>query len=167
MFADKLTKTLRNMEQGIWALPADVFTSAGDYRPVPGAMTPSRKELLSELIADHLGTHDELQSGRTVEVPFITGSFAPLPPDEISVTVWLRKLVRESALQPGAADAARLALDNVGDKQGEAWSAAARRLVILYRAFTVDAEMPHASEEVYFWRYISERQQQDLSLIHI
>ena len=118
--------------------------------------------MLSELIADHLGTHDELQSGRTVEVPFITGSFAPLPPDEISVTVWLRKLVRESALQPGTADAARLALDNVGDKQGEAWSAAARRLVLLYRAFTVDAEMPHASEEVYFWRYISERQLHDL-----
>ncbi|CAM9599048.1 unnamed protein product, partial [Sphacelaria rigidula] len=87
------------MDQGIWALPNDTNTQTGVYRPLPDGMSSSRIELLSELLADYLGTHDELQSGRAVEVPTIHGSFITLQPDEVSVTEWLRKLVRESALQ--------------------------------------------------------------------
>ena len=65
-------------------------------------------------------------------------------------------------LQSGAREAAAAALNDITVGEAEAWKAAARRLVLAYRAHTADPVRPHISEAGLFWRYITEEQLTDL-----
>lgn len=51
---------------------------------------------------------------------------------------------------------ARLALNSTSLSNGEAWLLASTRLVLHMRAARVDHPRPYASEEIYFWRFITE-----------
>ena len=171
LFQDKVSKVLSTTDGGSWALTPDRATPSGlsHRRPELDSMTPLRRELLQEFIGDHLGTHDELTSTEIVEVPAIDGSFARVQSQEVSATEWLRKLVREGMLQSGAREAAAAALNNIKVGEAEAWKAASRRLVLVYRAYLADPVRPHISEATYFWRYINEEQLGDLleRLVHL
>lgn len=62
----------------------------------------------------------------------------------------------------GAWEAARNDHDAIVLKPLETWPAAAEQLVLAAREAVVDPDRPHASEAVYFWRYVTKRQ-----LIHL
>ena len=164
LFQDKVSKVLSTTDGGAWALTADSFDAAGSvhYRPPLDKMTPLRRELLQDMIGDHLATYDEMSSGDPVEVPGIDGSFSQVPAADVSVTEWLRKLVREGLQQAGGREAAERALNDITVRDAEAWKAAARRLVVVYRALIADPVLPHISEATFFWRYITEQQLSDL-----
>lgn len=72
----------------------------------------------------------------------------------------------EVAGRGSARSRAERALDAITLLPGEAWYAAAHRLVLHARAAKADATQhatrPHVSEEVYFWRYLEERGLNDL-----
>ena len=121
-------------------------------------MTPLRRESSQNVLGDHLGTHDELSSTEYVKVPTIDGSFTHIEARKVSASEWLRKLVQKGLQQIGSKEAAEAALHAVTISGTEAWKAAACRLVVLYRAFTADPVRPHMSEEIFFWRYITEAQ---------
>ena len=70
--------------------------------------------------------------------------------------------MREGLQHSGAKEAAEEALHAVTVSGTEACKAAARRLVVLYRAFTADPVRPHISEATFIWRYITEAQLTDL-----
>ena len=65
-------------------------------------------------------------------------------------------------MQSGSVGAAEVAIASINVKGAEAWRAAARRLVLVFRASTADRERPHIPEATYFWRYVSEKQLTDL-----
>ena len=164
LFQDKVSRVLSNADGGVWALTPDRPAASGlSYlRPEVDNMTPLRRELLQELIGEDLGTHIELTSSGIVEVPTLDGSFAQIRAQDVAATEWLRKLVREGMLQSGAREAAGAALASIAVGEAEAWKAASRRLVLVYRAYTADPVRPHISEAAYFWRYIKEEQLSDL-----
>ena len=163
LFQDKLVKALNTTDGGVWAPTPDhpSLTGLSHHRPSLDRMTPLRSELL-QIIGDHLGTHDEILSNAMVEVPAIDGSFSPIPAHELPATEWLRKLVGEGQQQSGGREAAETALHAITVRGSEAWKAAARRLVVVYRAFVANPIRPHISEAAFFWRYISEIQLSDL-----
>ena len=128
-FQDEMVKVISTTVGGVWALTPDRpnLTGLSHHRPSLDRMTPLRRELLQEIIGDHLGTYDEMLSNEMVEVPAIDGSFSRIPAHELSATEWLRKLVREGQQQSGGWEAAETALNAITVSGSEAWKAAARR----------------------------------------
>ena len=92
----------------------------------------------------------------------LTGETAVLDPDHVTLTDWLRILVREQALMLDSTDIAREAFLAVQVRPGEEWRNLASRLVLNYRTVVADPYRPHASEATYFWRYATERQLHEL-----
>ena len=168
LFQDKVSRVLSNADGGVWALTPGCPAASGlsylrpEDRPEVDNVTPLRRELLQELIGEDLGTHIELTSSGIVEVPTLDGSFAQIRAQDVAATEWLRKLVREGMLQSGAREAAGAALTSIAVGDAEAWKAASRRLVLVYRAYTADPVRPHISEAAYVWRYIKEEELSDL-----
>ena len=156
LLQDRIARTLNAVNQGIFKLPDDQ-TNGSSFVSTTANCSPQRRELLVDLISDQLLTHHQMTSGEPVIIYSIAGKRIEVEADEVTITEWLRLLVREAALVRGAATSARHALDSVVLKPAEAWPTAAARLVLMFRAATADPDMPHASEAVYFWRYISER----------
>ena len=60
LFQGKLAKVLSMTDGGVWALTLDRPSSSGlsHHRPSLDHMTPLRRELLQDVLGDHLGTYD-------------------------------------------------------------------------------------------------------------
>ena len=54
----------------------------------------------------------------------------------------------------GAAEFAQAALSAVSLKPAEALAAAAARVLLAFRASLANPERPHATEQLFFWRFI-------------
>ena len=164
LFVDKFTKTTAQVEGTAWAMPQDQFSTDGinPARPRADRLTPWRVECFGKLSADTLATRDLMRPHTTVEVPLVQGGLCHIPFEEVTAKEWCRMLVAEVAHSGQAQRRAAVALDEIRLLQGESWMAAARRLVLHVRAATADETRPHASEEAYFWRYVSGRQVAEL-----
>ena len=77
LFQDKLAKVVSMTDSGVWALTPDRPSRSvlSHHSPSLDHMTPLRREVLQGVLADHLGTYDELLSTELVEVSTIDGSF--------------------------------------------------------------------------------------------
>ena len=67
----------------------------------------------------------------------------------------MRLFVREQALTGGAVEFAQAALSAVTLKPAEAWTAAAARVLLAFRASLANSERPHVTEQLFFWRFIT------------
>ena len=76
-------------------------------------------------------------------MPAIDGSFAHIPAQDVSASELLKELVREEMLQSGSRQAVIATLNSMEVGVLEAWQAASRRLVLVYRAYIADARRPH------------------------
>ena len=121
-----------------------------------------RRELLIGLISDNFLTHYQLISSEPVTVVTLTGEIAVLGLDHVTLTDWLRILVREQACVIDSTDIAREGFPAEQVRPGEEWRNVAARLVHNYRAVVGDPDRPYASEATYFWRYATERQLYEL-----
>ena len=117
---------------------------------------------LIRLLGDNLLTHYKLTASEPVKVATLLGATAVLHPDRVTLTDWLRILVREQALIVDSTDMAREAFYAIQVRPGEEWRNVASRLVRHFRTVVVDPDRPHASEATYFWRYVTERQLYEL-----
>ena len=164
LFVDKFTKVTAQAEGTAWTMPHDQFSTDGinPARPRADRLTPWRVECFGKLSADTLATRDLMRPHSTVEVPLVQGGLCHIPFEEVTAKEWCRMLVAEVAHSGQAQKRAAVALDEIRLLQGESWMAAARRLVLHVRAATADETRPHASEEAYFWRYVSGRQVAEL-----
>ena len=70
-FCTRSPRYLVAADGGIWVLTPDRSSNAGlsHLRPELDRMSSLRRDLLQEIIGDHLGTHDGLTSTELVEVP--------------------------------------------------------------------------------------------------
>ena len=126
-------------------------------------MSHLRRELLQDLIiSDSLCTFDKHTSHGSVSVPQIDEKFRQVPSQQVKMAEWLRILTREGLMQSGSVEAAEVAIASVKVKGAKARRAAARCLVLVFRAFTADRERPHVSDATSFWRQVSEKQLTDL-----
>ena len=143
-FCDKLKKVMAGEEGGIWAMPEDQTTVDGiSTLPQADYLTPMRVECFMKLVSPNLATRAAMIPNTMVEVYPVQGGRAILPFHEVSK-------------QGGTRDTARYALRNIKLTKGEAWMSASTRLVLHMRAALVDHTKPYASEELYFWRFITE-----------
>ena len=156
MLQDKIARTLNTHELGELRLPRDEQDAWG-FHIRPDAHTFRRRELLIGLIGDNLLTHYQPTSSEPVTVATLTGETAVLDPDHITLTDWLRILVREQALVIDSTDIAREAFLAVQARPGGEWRNVASQLVRNYRAVVVDPDRLHALEVTYFWRYAPKR----------
>ena len=111
--------------------------------PQADYLTPMRVECFMKLVSPNLATRAAMIPNTMVEVYPVQGGRAILPFHEVSK-------------QGGTRDTARYALRNIKLTKGEAWMSASTRLVLHMRAALVDHTKPYASEELYFWRFITE-----------
>ena len=152
---EKMRSMFRTLESGVVKLEPDVMVD-GVWTTVPDEYTPRRVEMLSEFVQDHLATRDAMNSDEPVEVWSISGEVQFKHKGEVTCTDWLRLLVREQALTSGSKELAETALDAVRRQPNEAWSAAAARVVKVFRATFANADRPFVSETQYFWRFMTE-----------
>ena len=161
MLQDKIASTLSTHELGELRLPRDKQDARG-FHIRPDAYIFRRRELLIGLVGDNLLTHYQLTSSEPVKIVTLLGATAVLHPEHVTLTDWLRILVREQALVVDSTDMAREAFYAVQIRPGEKWKNVASRLVRNFRAVVADPDRPHASEATYFWRYVTERQLYEL-----
>ena len=76
--------------------------------------------------------------------------FAQTPAQDVSASEGMRELVRQGMLKSGSRQAVIATLKSMAVDDSEACQAAARRLVLVYRAYVGDARRPHISETVFF-----------------
>ena len=164
LFQDKVSKVLGATDGSKLSLPVDTQNQTGTShrRPTLDRMSPLRREFLQDSFSDSLCTYDELTSHGSVSVPQVDGTFHLVPAHQVTMTEWLRILNREGLMQSGSVEAAEVAITSIQVNGAEAWGVAARRLVVVFRAFTADRERPHISEATYVWRYVLEKQLTDL-----
>ena len=153
---DKITRTLNTHELGELRLPRDEQNARG-FHIRPDAYTFRRRELLIGLVGVSLLTHYQLTASESVKVVTLLGATAVLHPEHVTLTDWLRILVREQALVVDSTDMVREAFYGVQVGPGEEWRNVASRLVRNFRAVVAGPDRPHASEATYFWRYVTER----------
>ena len=161
MLQDKIARTLSTHELGELRLPRDEQDARG-FHIRPDAYTFRRREPLIGLVGDNLLTHYQLTASEPVKVVTLLGATAVLHPEHVTLTDWLRKLVGEQALIVDSTEMAREAFYAVQVRPGEEWRKVASRLVHNFRAVVADPDRPHASEAIYFWRYVAERQLYEL-----
>ena len=106
MLQDKIVRTLNTHELGELRLPRDEQDVRG-FHIRPDAHTFRRRELLIGLIGDNFLTRYRLTSSERVKAVALTGETAVLDPDHVTLTDWLRILVREQALVIESTDMAR------------------------------------------------------------
>ena len=94
---DKIARTVNTHELGELHLPRDEQDAQG-FRFRPDARTFRRRKPLIGLIGDNLLTHHQLTSSEPVTVVILIGETTVLDPDHVTLTDWLRILVRKQAL---------------------------------------------------------------------
>ena len=156
IFLDYLSKALMGMDGGIWAMPVDKLMSDGTVRPAVDPCTPTRVDVLSSLLSPNLAVRHTMVPGTLVSIPLVKGKFIDLPYEHVTARDWGRLFVTEQTRSGDAQAAACVALDNMTLGNQEAWGAAAHRVVLYARAAVADFTRPWASEELYFWRLITE-----------
>ena len=161
MLQDNTARTLNIHELGELCLPRDKQDAQG-FHIRPDAHTFRHQELLIGLIGDNLLTHYQLTSSEPLTVVTLTGETAVLDPVHVTLTDWLRILVREQALGIDSTDITREAFLAVHVRPGEEWRNVVSRLARNYRAVVADPDRPHALKATYFWRYATERQLYEL-----
>ena len=117
MLQDNITGTLNTHELGGLRLPRDEQDVRG-FRIRPDAHIFRRRELLIRLIGDNFLSHYRLTSSEPVTMVTLTGETAVLDPDHITLTNWLRIVVREQALVIDSTDMAREASFTVQVRPG-------------------------------------------------
>ncbi|CAB1110205.1 unnamed protein product [Ectocarpus sp. CCAP 1310/34] len=145
---------LRTLDSGVIALEPDVFLN-GYWATQPDVHTGRRRELLTDLLHEHLLTHNQITSADTVQVYRITGEVVDTPRDSVTATDWLHLIVREHALTGGAVEYANAALQAMMLGTPKSMPTAAVRVLAAFRATLVDPDRPHITEQRFFWRYIS------------
>ena len=74
---------------------------------------------LIRLLGDNLLTHFKLTASESVKIVTLLGATAVLHPDRVTLTDWLRILVREQALIVDSTDMAREAFYAIQIRPGE------------------------------------------------
>ena len=64
--------------------------------------------------------------------------------------------MREQALTGGSLEFAGAALSAITLKPAEAWTAAAARVLLAFRASVTNPDRPHITEHLFFWRFITQ-----------
>ena len=122
---------------------------------MPDELTPCRVELLTDLSHDFLSVSHQPATAEFVPVYLITGEVVEKPHSDVTATDWLRVFVREQAVTGRAVEFAQAALAAVKLKPAEAWTAAAARVLLTFRASLANSERPHVTENLFFWRFIT------------
>ena len=86
---------------------------------------------------------------QSVVVYRISGQCEPTQVRHVTVTDWLRLLVREEGLNSEAKHAALEALDSITTKPDESWLSATTRLVSAFRATRIDPDRPIVTEATF------------------
>ena len=154
MLQQKVLSTLRNVDSRAMRLEPDQYID-GKWTTMPDELTPRRVELLTDLTHDFLSVSHQLATAEFVPVNLITGEVVEKPHSDVTATDWLRLFVREQALTGGAVEFAQAALSAVTLKPAEAWTAAATRVLLAFRASLANSERPHVTEQLFFWRFIT------------
>lgn len=89
--------TLLNGDGGLLKMPVDQKVE-GEWMTVPDELTSRRRELLVDLLHDHLPMYHEMQQDRDVRVHRISGRLDLVPSSQVTMTDWLRLIVREQVL---------------------------------------------------------------------
>lgn len=152
---------LHNGDGGLLKLPIDRKVG-GRWVTESDELTSRRRELLVDLLHEHLPTYRDMQDQLDVHVYRITGRVDVVPFDEVTTTDWLRLIVRHQGRSNGYEQFADAALSAIVLKPAESWASAAARVLIAFRAAHVDPARPHITEPLYFWRHITERQMKAL-----
>lgn len=148
--------TLLNGDGGLLKMPVDQEVE-GEWVTVADDLTSRRRELLVDLLHDHLPTYHTMQQDRDVRVFRISGKVNLVPSAQVTMTDWLRLIVREQGLANGYEDFAANALRTVTRRPSESWASAAARVLVVFRATQVDPSHPHITEPTFFWRHITAR----------
>ena len=106
MLQDKIARTLSTHELGELRLPRDEKDARG-FHIRPDAYTFRRRDILIGLVGDNLLTHYQLTASESVKVVTLLGATAVLHSEHVTLTNWLRILVREQALVVDSTDMAR------------------------------------------------------------
>ena len=154
MLQQKVLSTLRNVDSGAMRLEPDQYID-GKWTTMPDELTPRRLELLTDSTHDFLSVSHQFAAAEFVPVYLVTGEVVEEPHSEVTVTDWLRLFVREQALTGGAVEFAQAALSAVTLKPAEAWTAAATRHLLAFRASLANSERPHVTEQLFFWHFIT------------
>ena len=141
----KIATALSNTEYGALRLPEDQLID-GEWITQVDEYSARRREFLTELIVPYSHTYFALTSTGPVDVILVTGKQIQRPKNQVTLTDWLRLLVREEALDDSSLDYAKSALANVRKKPGEAWTTAAERVFLAFRATMIDSERPKCAE---------------------
>ncbi|CAB1117657.1 unnamed protein product [Ectocarpus sp. CCAP 1310/34] len=130
----KVMSILRTLDSGVIALEPDVFLN-GYWATQPDVHT-RRRELLTDLLHEHLLTHNQITSADTVQVYRKTGEVVDTPRDSATATDWLRLIVREHALTGGAVEYANASLQAMVLGAPESMPTAAARMIALFERVT-------------------------------
>jgi len=131
LFQDYVENKLAIAANGALRLPADVEVTPGKWITKLDRHSPSRRQLLKELVSEQLGVYDRLTSNGKVVVTRISGHQDLIEPDAVSMTDWLRIMVQEEATRDPSHSAAKEALNHLELRPREALTVAASRLVKL------------------------------------
>lgn len=166
IFQEHVLHPLRCVSRGAWEMPVDSHKRVHDgpvvCQPFPDELTCYHRKLILELIPLDVALSHNFVNDSFVEVPIITGSFANIESTEVSVSEFLRMLVRNSLQSCASKFSAQEALQRIRIGETEAYMTAAQRLVLYCRAWIAEHDRPHISEAFYFWRFVTEDQLQDL-----
>ena len=152
LLQDKIMSVFRTVESGKLRLEPDVYVD-GRYVRFADDFAPRRVELISDLVQEYLSVSQQVANADHVHVYLITGEVGSKPHHEVTATDWLRLYVREHALTGGAAELARSAFSGLALTPGEGWSAAAARILTIFRATRADPKRPYLTEQALFWRF--------------
>lgn len=97
-----------------------------------------------------------MKPGTTVDAYLINGMRGRVPNELVTITDWARILVAEAASSPATKQAATHALQSFTIDEHEAWTSAAGRLMLHIRASEVSQSRPFASEDMFFWRFMTD-----------
>lgn len=127
LFFDCIERCYAFSDTGVYRLPVDQLVEREGWAIIPKQYSGRRRDLLIELIATHLGTHQLFFSPTSITVYRITGERDQVPPKQVKATGSLRSLVAEEAANPQARTITKNALDRMVWGPKETIAAAASR----------------------------------------
>ena len=95
-------------------------------------------------------------NNHSTSVPTIDGGEVVKLAKELTITKWMRVLLRETTISETSKVAVQLTLERLEVESGEGWAVAARVVLLHKRAAMVDPNRPFLVEEHYFWKVLSE-----------
>lgn len=158
---DQAWRVLRFLGRGVLNLPEDEYID-GRWVTQVDDHSYHRLELLLDLIASRFAAYTVFGSSDRVDVYRVSGVTECVPRDRVTVTDWLRILVRDQALTSVSEEYARDALAAITLRPNETWREAANRVLLAFRASLVDHRRPYTTEATYFWRLITTQQLMEL-----